>query len=53
MKRCPKCGMYMNSHIKYCFGGWYEVWTCICGYCTEDSKSSTSDKTDWKVKHNF
>lgn len=48
MKQCPKCGMYMYSFIKHCFGGWYEVWSCTCGYSSEDCKSSVSNTTDWK-----
>lgn len=52
MKQCPKCGMYMYSFIKHCFGGWYEVWSCTCGYSSEDCKSSVSNTTDWKGKFN-
>lgn len=52
MKQCPKCGRYMHSFIKHCFGGWYVVWSCICGFVTEGYKTSVSNITDWKGKSN-
>lgn len=47
MKKCPKCGKYMTSHIKVIFGGARVVWSCPCGYSTEccETGMSYSDRT--------
>lgn len=46
MNKCPKCGLYMTSHMKYIFGGARLVWTCSCGYSTEqcDTGMTYSDR---------
>lgn len=46
MERCPKCGRYMESYLKRIFGGWCTVWTCLCGYTSEESKTAWDNKTN-------
>lgn len=48
MNKCPKCGLYMTSHMKYIFGGARMIWTCSCGYSTEqcDTGMTYSDRTE-------
>lgn len=36
----------LQSFLKRCFGGWYTVWTCSCGYNTENTKTSWDNKTN-------
>lgn len=51
MEKCPKCGLYMASHMKYIFGGAKVVWTCVCGYSTERCETGIvySDRTEGKT----
>ena len=47
LKRCPKCGAYMSSHLGYKFGYVYTDWICSCGYfeSTGSTSCTYSDKT--------
>ena len=47
MRRCPKCGRYMNNYLKQIFGGAILVYTCQCGYNSEESSTGMvySDRT--------
>lgn len=48
MRKCPKCGRYMNSYVKQCFGGAQLVYVCTCGYNTENDYKNVfwSDRTE-------
>lgn len=39
MRRCPKCGRYMDSYVKQIFGGASLIYICSCGYNTEESST--------------
>ena len=39
MRRCPKCGRYMENHMESMFGGAYLVYTCSCSYSSKESNS--------------
>lgn len=47
MRRCPKCGRYMNNYVKQIFGGASLIYACPCGYKSEESSTGMvfSDKT--------
>lgn len=56
MNKCPKCGLYMSSHMEYIFGGARMVWVCPCGYSTKQSDarmiySNRTEKGDNEIGH--
>lgn len=50
MKKYPKCGRYMSSHLRSEWGMVFIVWVCPCGYVTEtrDGEVHWSDKTEMR-----
>ena len=51
MRRCPKCGRYMNNYVKRILGASILVYTCQCGYNSEESSTGIvySDRTEQKT----
>lgn len=45
MHTCPKCGSYMHAQLQQIFGGWRTVWSCPCGYSTEQESTAMSTTT--------
>ena len=39
MRKCPKCGKYMENYLKQIFGGTIIVYICQCGYSSEESST--------------
>lgn len=52
MIRCPECKLYMSSHVVNIFGGVRTIWTCCCGYTTEQENTSLSTSTSVSSKLN-
>ena len=47
MRKCPKCGKYMDEHIEYYFGNPKRIIRCSCGY-SETFELSYFDKIKYR-----
>ena len=39
MRKCPRCGKYMENYLKQFFGGARLVYVCRCGYSAENENN--------------
>lgn len=46
-RKCPKCGQYMSSAIKYDYGYHIVVHECSCGYSELQEWMKYSDKLNY------
>ena len=46
-RKCPKCGQYMSSAIKYDYGHPIVVHECSCGYSELQEWMKYSDKLNY------
>ena len=52
MKQCPRCKSYMAWYLKPICGDYVVVYSCDCGYSSEEERYEVSDRTiiDTKAK---
>ena len=46
-RKCPKCGSYMNPHLKYVYGVAFTGYSCWCGYSEDTFGVRYDNKTTY------